>query len=67
GDIKALTNCLIMVLSNKETGNEGNPLAKLGINNREWVVENFSICKMLELTISVYNKLLGEFFYEKVI
>jgi hypothetical protein len=56
-----------MVLSNKETGNEGNPLAKLGINNREWVVENFSICKMLELTISVYNKLLGEFFYEKVI
>ncbi|SES94525.1 glycosyltransferase family 4 protein [Anaerobranca gottschalkii] len=67
GDIKALTNCLIMVLSNKEIGNKGNLLDKLGINNRAWVAENFSICKMLELTISVYNKILGEFLYEKVV
>lgn len=61
GDVNALTKCLFMVLSNRES------YRKLGEDNRKWVTANFSYTKMLESTIKIYKELMGDERYEEII
>ncbi len=61
GDISALTNCISMVLSNKEL------YSSLGNENRTWVAKHFNYTKMLEKTINIYKELMGEEVYEQIL